>query len=97
MVRVRLFGRLRDLIGVPETELEVRGRTLGDLVEELAARFGEKIKEELIGDDDRVDYAYALFRCGERVWELSSPIDDGDEITITSMLAGGSIEQDRPC
>lgn len=92
-----MFGRLRDLVGVSEAELEFNGKTLGDLIEALAVRLGEKIKEELVDEDGRIDYAYALFRSGERVWELTSPVNDGDEITITNMLAGGGIEQDRSC
>jgi len=89
MVRVRLFGRLRALLGRPEIELEFRGCTLGELIEALSESFGDTIKEELLAEDGRIDYAYAVFRGGERVWEPATPLKDGEEITITSMLAGG--------
>lgn len=56
MVRVRLFAALRDLAGAPEVTSE--GETVGEVLAELGARYGEEFSRvasigSVVVDGDR--------------------------------------------
>jgi len=71
-------------------ELDLAGSTLGNVIDQLAARYGVKVKEELLDEEDNLDYAYGIFfGDGERVPDLSTRIEDGAELYIMIMLGGG--------
>lgn len=89
---VKFFGTLRQDLGVDRVELREIPRTLGDLIEQLASRYGPRVKEELLDEEGNLDYAYAIFIDGERAGDLSAPLREVSEVVITGMLAGGRPE-----
>ena len=86
---VKLFGPLRQDLGVERVALEGSVEDLLGLVDLLAARYGEAARAELLDEEGCLDHAYAVFVDGERASELSFPSGEGAEVVITSMLAGG--------
>jgi molybdopterin converting factor small subunit len=88
-VTVRFFGQLRHVLG--RDELVARGSpaTIGELIRLLAQQHDRRIKEELLDEEGNIDYAYALFIGGERVEGPHTPLHKGQEVTVTSMIAGG--------
>lgn len=89
---VKFFGTLRQDLGVDRVKLREIPRTLGDLIEQLASRYGPRVKEELLDEGGNLDYAYAIFIDGERAGDLSAPLRKVSEVVITGMLAGGKPE-----
>ena len=91
VIRVRAYGVLRSLLGDGEVVVNPKGNTLGDLIDELAARHGSKIREELFDEEGNLDYSHALFVSGQRLGSLSDEIKDGEEVVITSIIGGGGL------
>lgn len=79
MIRVRLFAALRELAGGGEVS-DVTGSTVGDLADELSARFGERF--------GRIAAVSSFVVNGDRA-ERSTAIADGDEVAILPPVSGG--------
>ena len=89
-VTVKVYGTLVRALGQSRLELDWAGGSLADFIERLAAAYGLVVREELLDEEGRLDYAYGVFNAGERLMDLAAPIRDGDELVVVSMLAGGS-------
>ncbi len=88
-VTVRVYGVLRSILGESRLEVSLSGSSVGDLIDELAAKYGDKIRQELLDEDGSLDCAYLFFVGGEPVHGLSQGLENGDEVVITTMIAGG--------
>jgi molybdopterin converting factor small subunit len=86
---VHIFGMLRNTIRVGELEVCAAGDTVGDLIEELTARYGSQVKQELLDEEGNLDYSHMIFVGGERVTDLQAKIQHGDEVVITGAFGGG--------
>jgi MoaD family protein len=78
VVRVRLFAALREQAGAARVETE--GRTVGDVVDALTERYGERF-----GSIAAVG-SYVVN--GERATR-ATPIADGDEVALLPPVSGG--------
>jgi sulfur-carrier protein len=76
--RVRLFASLREEAG--SAEVEASGMTVGDVVDELAARYGNRFA--------RVVAVASFVVNGERATR-QTPIAQGDEVAILPPVSGG--------
>lgn len=88
-VTIRFFGRLRHILGRDEMVARGSPATIGELIRLLAQQQDRRIKEELLDEEGNIDYSYALFIGGERVEGPHTPLREGQEVTVTSMIAGG--------
>ena len=88
-VTIHLYGYLRVMLGTEVITQEWQGGTLRDLLIRLADAGHGVIPAELFDDNGDLDRAYALFANGNRVDDPSARVEDGDDVVITSMLAGG--------
>jgi len=79
VVRVRLFAALREAAGA--SEVEVSGRTVGDVVDALGAAHGERFAA--------VAAVSSFVVNGERATR-STPIAKGDEVALLPPVSGGS-------
>ena len=70
-------------------KLDSTGSTLADVIDQIAAKYGCKVKEELLDEEGNLDYAYGIFSDGERVADLATRIQDGAEVAIVMMMGGG--------
>jgi molybdopterin converting factor small subunit len=89
VVKVKFYGSLRHLLKEEEVTLSLGDGTLGDVIHELANHLGEGVRGELLDEEGNLDYAYSIFINGERWSNLDAKVREGDEVVITSMLAGG--------
>lgn len=78
MVRVRLFAVLRE--AADASELSVSGKNVGEVVDALSARFGERFAS--------VAAVSSFVVNGERA-SSSTPIADGDEVALLPPVSGG--------
>ncbi|MBI2918163.1 MAG: MoaD/ThiS family protein [Chloroflexi bacterium] len=88
-VRVRLFGRLRGIVGCDELVVQGSPATVGELVRLLAQQYDTRIQKELLDEGGDIDHSYAVFIGGQRAGGTDSAVQEGQEVTITSMIAGG--------
>jgi MoaD family protein len=78
VVKVRLFAALGEIAG--ESHVEATGHTVGDVVEELSARFGERFAQ--------IAAVGSFVVNGERA-ARDTPIADGDEVALLPPVSGG--------
>lgn len=81
MVRVRLFAALRE--AADTAEAEAPGKTVGDVVEALSLRFGERFAA--------VAAVSSFVVNGERA-ARSTPIAEGDEVALLPPVSGGGAD-----
>ncbi len=77
-VRVRLFAALRDLAGASRVEAE--GDTVGQVLEALCERFGERFA--------KVARSGSLVVDGERA-SPDHPLAEGQEVAVLPPVSGG--------
>jgi molybdopterin synthase sulfur carrier subunit len=78
VVRVRLFAALREAAGA--SEAEAPGQSVGDVVDTLSDRFGERFAA--------VAAVSSFVVNGERATR-STPIAEGDEVALLPPVSGG--------
>lgn len=77
-VTVRLFAALRELAGASLVQAE--GETVGEVIEALCARYGERFEAIVRVGSAVVD--------GERA-DGSTPLSEGQEVAILPPVSGG--------
>jgi sulfur-carrier protein len=80
VVRVRLFAALREIAGSGEVSAE--GRSVGEIADELAARFGERFSS--------IAGVSSFVVNGERA-SRATPVAEGDELAILPPVSGGGL------
>jgi MoaD family protein len=80
-IRVRLFASLREDAGA--SEVEAAGRTVGELVDVLSSRYGDRFA--------RVAAVASFVVNGERA-ERSTPVAEGDEVAVLPPVSGGAMD-----
>jgi MoaD family protein len=80
VVRVRLFAALRE--AADTSEVDVSAKTVGEVVDSLSLRFGERFAA--------VAAVSSFVVNGERA-ARSTPIADGDEVALLPPVSGGSV------
>ena len=78
MVRVRLFAALREQAGA--SEVEASGTTVGEIVDELSARYGERFA--------KIAAVGSFVVNGERA-RRDVPVAEGDEVALLPPVSGG--------
>ena len=78
MARVRLFAALRELAGA--SHVETPGTSVGDIVDTLAARYGERFAS--------IAAVGTFVVNGERATR-ATPVAEGDEVALLPPVSGG--------
>lgn len=71
-----------------KAQVEASGASLDLLINDLERQF-RGIRFRFIDEQDRIRPHIKIFRNGEQVWELSTPLSDKDEIAIVQAFSGG--------
>lgn len=77
-VKVRLFAALREMAG--SSEVEAEGDTVGEVLDALSARYGERFERVARGGSVVVD--------GERA-EPTTPLSGTQEVALLPPVSGG--------
>jgi sulfur-carrier protein len=77
-VRVRLFAALRE--AADANEVDAQGRTVGEIVDDLSGRFGERFA--------KIAAVGSFVVNGERAVR-STPLAEGDELALLPPVSGG--------
>ncbi|MBI4705441.1 MAG: MoaD family protein [Deltaproteobacteria bacterium] len=83
---------LADAVGRSELDVELDGRTVGDLLGYLVRRYGRRARQALLDEQGRLDLEVQVLVNG-KTWanrdKLDAPLADGDQVIIMTLLAGG--------
>lgn len=73
-----------------QTVVEVDGNTVGQCLEQLAARF-PRLKRRLFEKDGTLSRILEIYVNGESAYpdELATPVKDGDELHTVVLISGG--------
>lgn len=91
-VTVRTFGPLTSLIDGHQVQVELPGATVGDLLMELVARFGDQVRKYLYPKGNELSDLLFILVNGKNIVHLggtAAPLDDGDIVSILPITAGG--------
>jgi MoaD family protein len=77
-VKVRLFAALREIAG--DAHVDATGRTVGEIVDTLSARYGDRFAQ--------IAEVGSFVVNGERA-ARETPIADGDEVALLPPVSGG--------
>ena len=75
---VRLFAALREIAG--DAHVEATGKTVGDVVEDLSVRYGDRFA--------KIAAVGSFVVNGERATR-ETPIAEGDEVALLPPVSGG--------
>jgi molybdopterin converting factor small subunit len=87
-VRIKFLSTFRDVVAASDVELDiVNETTLGQLLEILSKKFGERLS----GHFEKLDYLVIFINNVEYrgLNGLKTPLRDGDNVIIGHILAGG--------
>jgi MoaD family protein len=93
-VRIEIMGvpMLSDVIGKKKFELDVPGKSVKDLLEELTRKYGVKVRKVLYDEKGAFDPMIQIAVNGEK-WipadRHDTPLNDGDTLIFMILLAGG--------
>jgi MoaD family protein len=85
VIRVRLFASLREDAGA--SQVEAAGKTVGDVVDALSERYGERFR--------KVAAVASFVVNGERA-ARSTPVAEGDEVALLPPVSGGACRPVAP-
>lgn len=91
-IRVKFFAALWEITGEKETEIDAKGITVKELLYKLFERYGDKLKKEIMENDDKVRDHYVILVNGRNIVFLNgidTKIDDGALISIFPPVGGG--------
>lgn len=92
-VEVKGFPIVSDVMGKKTVELDLEGRTVRDVVENLIGLYGKKVKEAFYDEKGRFDPIIQVALNGKTFVspeEFEKPIlQDGDTVAFVLLLAGG--------
>ncbi len=93
-VRIEIVGvpMLSDVIGMKKFELDVPGKSVKDLLEELTRKYGVKVRKVLYDEKGAFDPMIKIAVNGEK-WipadRHDTTLNDGDTLIFMILLAGG--------
>ena len=83
---------LSEVVGGDELELEFDGRTVRDLLAELAKRYGRRAADAMFDKTGELDREVQVL-INQKTWvtreNVDAPLADGDRVTIMVLMAGG--------
>jgi len=85
MIQVRLFASLREIAG--QSRVEAAGRTVGEVVDELSARYGDRFT--------RIAGVGSYVVNGERA-ARGTPVAEGDDLAVLPPVSGGAVRPGPP-
>lgn len=79
-------------VGSKSVVLDFAGTTVGDLVHEVAGKYGSDVQKFLLDETGNLDMHLALALNQQGIIrhdQMDRPLHDGDRVTIMMLVAGG--------
>ena len=86
------FPMVSDVIGKKKLELDIPGRTVKDVIDELIGRYGKKVKEAFYDEKGNFDVTIQMTLNGRTFISADkphTPLNEGDTLVFMLLLAGG--------
>jgi MoaD family protein len=91
-IKVRFLGPVRDAAGTSEDTVDIRGSTIGDVIDALVVKDGDKFRQEIFQPDGNIKQSVKVFLNGKNVdyvTSLQHSVKEGDTLAIFPPFYGG--------
>jgi len=93
-VNVELLGlpMISEVVGKKKLELEISGKTVKDVIDELIKRYGKKVRDALYDAEGNFDLMIQIALNGKSfipVDKHDTSLNEGDTVMFMLLLAGG--------
>jgi MoaD family protein len=90
VITLRLFASLRDLAGQKEVKIEKESATLQEVLDDFAAKYGDRAKEILFDQSGNIWQSVMLLNNGQPIdRDPALSLKSGDVLSILLPTAGG--------
>ena len=84
--------RITRIVGSKSITFDLRGVSIGDLIEEISGKYGREISNFLLDESGNLDAVFKV-QLNKSEWipknGLDKPLKNGDRVTFMMLLAGG--------
>ena len=92
-IKVRFIGLTRTAAGTPEDTVEIGGNTVGNVIDVLVARYGDRFRQEIFQPDGSIKKSIKVFLNGSSI-SYDTPlqeaiVNEGDTLDIFPPFFGG--------
>ena len=92
-INLRFLATVRDAAGKAEDTVDVSGNTVGDVIDTLVARYGDRFRQEIFQPDGSIKKSIKVFLNGSSI-AYGTPLQDavineGDTLDIFPPFYGG--------
>ena len=91
-INIKIFPMLRDAVGASDGTLEIKGNTVGDIIDVLVDQYGDKFRQELFKPDGDIKPSIKLIvneSFVDPVAPLQYAVKDGDTLSFIPAMFGG--------
>lgn len=91
-INVIFLATFRDVTGTSQTTVDVEGNTVGDVIDTLVSKYGDRFKNEVLAPDGNIIKYVKVFRNGnfiDRNAPLKNPVNEGDTLAFIPPVVGG--------
>lgn len=91
-VNVKFFATIRNASGTSQTTVDIKGSTVGDVIDALVMEYGDKFKKEILEPDGNLRKYSKVFVNGkpvDRNFPLKNPVKEGDTLALFPPILGG--------
>ncbi len=92
-IKVRFLATVRDTAGKAEDTIDISGNTVGDVIDTLIVKYGDKFKEEVSQPDGSIKKSIKVFINGSSIaYDIplkDTSVSEGDTVDIFPPFYGG--------
>jgi MoaD family protein len=91
-VKVTFLATFRDVTGTSQTIVDIKGDTVGDVMDALVMEYGDRFKNEILASDGNFRKHIKVFLNGnfiDRSAPLKNPVKEGDTLALIPPIVAG--------
>ena len=91
-IKVRFLGPVRDAAGTSEDMVDIRGSTVGEVIDALVVKYGDKFRQEIFQPDGNIKPSVKVLLNGSFVNStapLRDVVKEGDTVSFLPAMFGG--------
>lgn len=91
-INVRFYATLRDIAGTSQDTVNVRGNTIGEVMDALVTKYGDRFREEILHPDGSIRQNVKVLINGlniDKTAPLQNQVKEGDTLYVFPPIVAG--------